>query len=251
MSKNAAPKKMLVLGATSAIAIATMRQYAARGAKFYLVARNAEKLAVVAADLQVKGSVEVHTSVLDLDDTEHHAALLRDADEKLGGLEVALIAHGVLGDQAAAEQDYRVIEQILRTNLLSAVSLVTWLANYFEQRGSGTIAVISSVAGDRGRKMNYAYGTSKAALTTFLQGVRNRVDRKGVNVLTIKPGFVATPMTAHLPGGILFATPERVGRGIVKAIDGRKDVVYVPGFWRAIMTAVRAVPETVFKRLNF
>jgi short-subunit dehydrogenase len=242
---------MLVLGATSAIAMATMRIYAARGITFYLVARNEEKLTAVAADLQVRGASAVHTCVMDMDHTERHAAMLQDADDKLQGMDVALLAHGVLGEQAAAEQDYQVAEKVLRTNLLSAISLITWLANYFGARKSGTIAAISSVAGDRGRTTNYVYGTTKAALSTFLQGVRNRVDRLGVNVITIKPGFVATPMTAHLPRGILFATPERVARGIARAIDGRKDVVYVPGYWRWIMAAVRAVPERLFKRLNF
>lgn len=250
MSEEKSPVKLLVVGATSAIALATSRLYAARGAHFYLVARNEEKLTIVAADLQVRGAGAIHTCVVDLDETQHHAALLQNAHEKLGGIEVALIAHGVLGDQAAAEQDYRVVEQVMRTNLLSAVSLITWLANYFASRKSGTIAAISSVAGDRGRKMNYVYGTTKAALSTFLQGVRNRVDRLGVNVITIKPGFVATPMTAHLEGGLLFASPEQVAQGIVRAVDGRKDVVYLPWFWRGIMAAVRGVPESVFKRLN-
>lgn len=250
MSKNAEPVKLLVLGATSAIAMATMRLYARRGASFYLVARNEEKLALVAADVQVRGAAAVHTGVMDLDRTEYHTALLQDAHEKLQGIDAALIAHGVLGDQAAAEQDYRVAEQVIRTNLLSSVSLVTWLANYFVAQKRGTIAVISSVAGDRGRKTNYVYGTTKAALSTFLQGVRNRVDRVGVNVITIKPGFVATPMTAHLPGGTLFATPQAIATGIAAAIDRRKDVVYLPGYWWWIMSAVRLLPERVFKRLN-
>jgi decaprenylphospho-beta-D-erythro-pentofuranosid-2-ulose 2-reductase len=250
VSKDVEPVKILVLGATSAIAMATMRLYARRHAYFYLVARSEEKLALVAADVQVRGASAVHTGVMDLDRTEYHTALLQDAHEKLQGIDVVLLAHGVLGDQAAAEQDYRVAEGVIRTNLLSSVSLVTWLANYFATQKRGTIAVLSSVAGDRGRKTNYVYGASKAALSTFLQGVRNRVDRLGVNVITIKPGFVATPMTAHLPGGILFATPQEVATGIVAAIDKRKDVVYLPGFWRWIMTAVRIVPERVFKRLN-
>jgi len=242
---------MLVLGATSAIAFTTMRIYAVSGTAFYLVARNEEKLTTVAADLQVRGASAVHTWVMDLDKTEQHAAMLQDADKKLQGIDIALIAHGVLGDQAAAERDYEIAAKVIQTNLVSAISLITWLAIYFAERKSGTIAAISSVAGDRGRKANYVYGTTKAALSTFLQGVRNRVDRLGVNVITIKPGFVATPMTAHLQGGILFATPERVARGIAKAIEGRKDVVYVPRYWRWIMAAVRAVPERLFKRLNF
>ena len=250
MREAESTRKVLVLGATSAIAMATMRIYAARGCVFYLVGRNEERLRTVASDLQVRGGSATHVCVLDLDDTGKHEAMLRDADERMDGIDVVLIAHGVLGEQAAAEQDYGRAEQVFRTNLLSAVSLITWLANYFTARKRGTIAVISSVAGDRGRKMNYVYGASKAGLSAFLQGVRNRVDRLGVHVLTIKPGFVATPMTAHMPGGILFATPERVARGIVRAIDRRKDVVYLPGFWRAIMGVVKSIPEPIFKRLN-
>lgn len=248
--KGRKPVKMLVLGATSAIAMATARIYAERGSALYLVARNEEKLAVVAADLQVRGASAVHTCVMDLDETEHHAAMLAEAAEKLQGIDIALVAHGVLGDQAAAEAEYGVAERVLRTNLLGPISLITWLANYFVEQKRGTLAVISSVAGDRGRKLNYVYGTSKAGLSTFLQGVRNRVDRLGIKVITIKPGFVATPMTVHLQGGILFATPETVGRGIAKAIDHRRDVVYVPGYWRLIMGLIKLVPETVFKRLN-
>jgi short-subunit dehydrogenase len=249
VSAQPAPK-ILVLGATSAIALATMRVFASRGASFYLVARNEQKLATVASDLQVRGATRVHTCVLDLDDVTKHVPILVDADRLLQGLDIAFLAHGVLGDQAAAERDYLIAEQVLRTNLLSPISLVTWLANYFAERKRGTIAVLSSVAGDRGRKMNYVYGATKSGISAFLQGVRNRVDRLGVNVITVKPGFVATPMTAHLPGGILFATPDRVARGIVKSIDRRKDVVYVPGYWRLIMWVVRCIPERIFKRLN-
>ena len=121
MSKNAEPLKILVLGATSAIAMATMRVYARRGASFYLVARSEEKLALVAADVQVRGAAAVHTGVMDLDRTEYHTALLQDAHEKLQGIDIALLAHGVLGEQTAAEQDYRVAEQVMRTNLLSSI----------------------------------------------------------------------------------------------------------------------------------
>ena len=138
----------------------------------------------------------------------------------------------------------------LRTNFLSAVSLITWLSNYFESTRQGTLAVISSVAGDRGRKSNYVYGASKGALNIFLDGVRNRVDRAGVQVLTIRPGFVSTPMTAHLPQGPLFASPARVADGILKAIAQRKDVLYVPGFWALIMWVIRNIPQSIFKKLN-
>ena len=160
------------------------------------------------------------------------------------------IAHGVLGEQSDAQAEYAATENILKTNLLSPVSLITWLANYFEERKDGTLAVISSVAGDRGRKSNYVYGASKGALNIFLDGVRNRIDRAGVQVLTIRPGFVATPMTAHIPQGPLFATPAQVARGILHAMQRRKDVAYVPGFWALIMFVIRSIPEGIFKNLD-
>jgi decaprenylphospho-beta-D-erythro-pentofuranosid-2-ulose 2-reductase len=127
---------------------------------------------------------------------------------------------------------------------------VTWLANYFETEKRGTIAVISSVAGDRGRKSNYVYGASKGGLNVFLDGVRNRIDRAGVQVLTIKPGFVATPMTAHVRQTALFAQPGRVAQDILRAIDRRKDVLYTPRFWGAIMLVVRSIPRRIFKKMN-
>jgi short-subunit dehydrogenase len=114
----------------------------------------------------------------------------------------------------------------------------------------GTLAVISSVAGDRGRRSNYVYGASKGALSIFLDGVRSRLDRAGVQVLTIKPGFVATPMTSHLEQGPLFAQPAQVAKGIVKAVERRRDVVYLPAFWAVIMLVIRLVPRPLFKKLN-
>ena len=244
------PVAVLALGATSAIAEATLRLFAARGARFFLVARNPDKLHAVAADLRTRGAGSVATQVMDLDDTSAHAAMLAAAAENLGTIQIALLAHGVLGDQPQAEASYPAAEAILGTNFLAPVSMITWLANYFEGSRQGTLAVISSVAGDRGRKSNYVYGASKGALNIFLDGVRNRIDRSGVQVLTIKPGFVATPMTAHLPQNALFAHPSAVARGIVRAIETRKDVVYVPAFWGLIMLIIRSVPGRVFKKLN-
>jgi decaprenylphospho-beta-D-erythro-pentofuranosid-2-ulose 2-reductase len=244
------PSRVLVLGATSAIAIGTMRPLAARGARFYLVARSKDKLTAVASDLLTRGAAAVATRVMDLDDTDAHTAMLADAEKNLEKIELALLAHGILGDQDKAQATYAAAEAILRTNFLSAVSLITWLANYFEGSRQGTLAVISSVAGDRGRKSNYVYGASKGALNIFLDGVRNRIDRSGVHVLTIKPGFVATPMTAHLPQNALFAHPSAIGQGILHAIATGKDVAYVPRIWGLIMFAIRSVPNFIFKRLN-
>jgi len=249
------PTRIVVLGATSSIAMAFSRLLIAPNAQlsdthFFLVARNPVKLESVARDLLTRGAASVVIEAVDLDDTAAHPALLQAATNSLGQIDLALIAHGVLGDQTEAQANYAATAEILTTNLLSPISLITWLANYFEAQNDGTLAVISSVAGDRGRKSNYVYGASKGALNIFLDGVRNRIDRAGVQVLTIRPGFVATPMTAHIPQGPLFATPQKVAQGILKAMQRRKDVAYVPGFWALIMAIIRNIPEGIFKNLD-
>ncbi|WP_263367766.1 SDR family oxidoreductase [Edaphobacter bradus] len=247
---SSAPRKILVLGATSGIAEATCRIWAAQGASLFLVARNAEKLAAVAQDLKARGASYVDTAVVDLDDTDQHPGLLAHAINSLTGLDIAYLAHGVLGDQVAAEQDFNTAAHILHTNFMAPVSLLTWLANFCEQRRSGTIAVLSSVAGDRGRKSNYVYGSSKAGLSAFLAGLRNRVDREGVTILTIKPGPTKTAMTAGMKGSEKFADVDTVAQSIVKAIEKRQDNLYVPFQWQPIMFVVRNIPERIFKKLN-
>jgi decaprenylphospho-beta-D-erythro-pentofuranosid-2-ulose 2-reductase len=244
------PRKILVLGATSGIAEATCRIWAAQGASLFLVARNPEKLAAVGADLKVRGASYVDTAVADLDDTDKHPELLAHAVNSLTGMDIAYLAHGILGDQNEAEQDFNTAAQIIHTNFMAPVSLLTWLANFCVQRHAGTLAVISSVAGDRGRKSNYLYGSSKAGLSAFLGGLRNRVDREGVTVLTIKPGPTKTAMTAGMPKSEKFADVDSVAESIVRAIDKRKDALYVPFQWQPIMFIIRNIPERVFKKLN-
>jgi short-subunit dehydrogenase len=245
------PKRYLVLGATSGIAEATCRIWAAQGANIFLVARSEAKLAALAADLRVRGGAFVDFAVADLDQLEHHPELLAHAITQLGGLDVAYLAVGVLGDQAAAEADIAHAEQILHTNLTAPVSMLTWLANFCVKQGRGTLAVLSSVAGDRGRKSNYVYGASKAGLTAFVDGLRNRVDREGVHVITIKPGPVKTAMTAAMKGNEKFADPNAVAKTIADAIAaGSGGVLYVPGKWRPIMAVVRAIPDAVFRKMN-
>lgn len=243
-------KKVLVLGATSAIAQATVRLLAARGASLYLVGRNAENLDAVAKDAATRGAAKVESKAVDLNDFAVHEALVDEAFQALGGLDGVVLAHGVLGDQAEAQRSWTATEAVLRTNFLSAASLLTVLANRFEAQKSGTLVVISSVAGDRGRQSNYVYGTSKGALTVFLQGLRNRLAKSNVAVVTVKPGFVDTPMTAHLPKNKLFASPEKVARGLLSAADSRKNEVYVPGIWALIMLIIKSIPESVFKKLK-
>lgn len=243
-------RKVLIVGATSAIAEAVARLLAAQGDLLYLVGRRAEALEAIAADLRVRGAARVQTEAMDANAIERHAALLDNADVALGGLDTVLIAHGTLSDQAACQQSVALTFQELHTNALSVIALLTLIANHFEAQRVGTIAVISSVAGDRGRQSNYVYGTAKAAVSTFLSGLRQRLYKSGVQVVTIKPGFVDTPMTRDFSKGLLWAKPEQVARDIVRAMENGKDVVYTPGFWWAIMQLIKSIPEFVFRRLS-
>jgi len=244
------PKRILVLGATSGIAETCCRLWAERGDSLFLVARSPEKLAAVAADLHTRGAAFVGTTVANLDDTAAHPELLAHAINSLAGLDIAFLALGVLGDQAQAERNFARAAEILHTNFVAPVSLLTWLGNYCAQRHAGTLAVLSSVAGDRGRKSNYVYGSSKAGLSAFLGGLRNRIDREGVRVMTIKPGPVKTAMTEGMQGSEKFADVDKVATTIVKSIDAGQDVLYVPGIWRVIMAVIRIIPEQIFKKLN-
>ncbi|MEQ5841393.1 SDR family oxidoreductase [Paraburkholderia acidicola] len=244
-------KNILIVGATSAIAIACARQWAPQGARFFLVARNSERLEQVAADLTARGAQFAACCQLDIDKLDQHATMLQRCASELGTLDVVLVAPGTLPDQAACQTDPAIAVREFNTNAVSVIALLTPIANVLEAQKRGTLAVISSVAGDRGRPSNYLYGSAKAALTTFCEGLNARLFKAGVHVLTIKPGFVATPMTAGLPlPGPLVATPDRVAADIVRAIDKRKDVLYTPWFWSIIMLIIRSVPRLLFKRAS-
>jgi decaprenylphospho-beta-D-erythro-pentofuranosid-2-ulose 2-reductase len=243
-------QRILLIGATSAIAQGAARTWAGRGDTLVLCGRHEDRLKLVAADLEVRGARQVEVLPADFDDTEALEQVFDRAAEAVGEIDVVLVAHGFLGDQQEAEHSYEETEKVLRVNFLSVVALLTPVANAFEARGAGTICVISSVAGDRGRQSNYVYGTAKGALNVFLQGLRNRLFKTGAKVVTVKPGFVSTPMTAHLDQGPLFADPDKIGKGVVDAVDRGADEVYLPGFWRPIMGVIRSIPEAVFKRLS-
>jgi len=242
-------RKVLVVGAGSAIAEQTARLLAQRGDSLFLVGRQATALEALRADLKVRGAGALGTCVMDANDFNAHEAMLEEAEQSLGGLDTVLIAHGTLSDQKKCETSVELTLQELSTNGLSVAALLTRIATRFEARKAGTIVVISSVAGDRGRQSNYVYGSAKALVTAFTSGLRQRLFKSGVDVITIKPGFVDTPMTAAFPKGPLWAKPDQIAKQIVRAMDRGAAVVYLPWFWRLIMFVIRSIPESVFRRL--
>ena len=244
-------RNVLILGATSAIATATARLLGERGDHLFLAGRNEAGLQALADDLRTRGARHVAVAQFEATDTAGHAALIESAASALGGLDTAIVAYGSLPDQAAIQDAPDRVLAELQVNFVSVAALLTLLATRFEREGQGTIVAIGSVAGDRGRAVNYVYGSAKAGLACFLSGLRQRLWSKRVNVITIKPGFVDTPMTAGLGKGALWSTPEAIAAGIVHAIDSRRSVVYLPGFWRPIMACIRSIPEWIFVRLRF
>jgi decaprenylphospho-beta-D-erythro-pentofuranosid-2-ulose 2-reductase len=241
--------RVIIYGATSTIAAEVAKLYAAADGKLFLVGRDPERLEVIRKDLEVRGGTAT-SRVADLERWEEHEGIFSEALSALGGVDLVVVAHGTLPDQRACEQDFKLFREEFERNFLSAASLLHIAARYLEERRDGVIVAISSVAGDRGRQSNYVYGSAKGALTTFLQGLRNRLYPSGVRVVTIKPGFVNTKMTAALPKNRLYAEPDTIARGIVRAVDGGHDVVYLPWFWIGIMTVIRSIPECIFKRLK-
>lgn len=241
-------QRVLILGATSAIAAAVARLYGQRGARLHLVGRNAAKLQTLADSLS---AFAPSSALADFEELQRSEQVIADAVSALGGVDVALIAHGDLGDQLQTERDAAAAERMLRVNFVSVVSLLVPLANVLESQGHGTIGVITSVAGERGRPRNYTYGAAKGGLNIYLQGLRSRLYRAHVRVVTLKLGPVDTPMTREHRKTWLFAQPDAVARDIVAALDAGTSEAFVPGFWAAIMPIVRRTPERLFQLLPF
>ena len=244
------PKRVAILGATSAIAAAAARIWAVQGACLVLVGRNGERLEAIAADLIARGATQAKALVADCAQVDPASELTRIV-EILGGLDVVLLAYGVLGDQAQLERDPAATADLLRTNFNSAAAWCQAAAAILERQRSGALLVIGSVAGDRGRGSNYVYGASKAGLGVLVEGVAHRLARSGARAVLIKPGFVDTPMTAGVARkGPLWASPETVARRIVASADRGGPIVYAPAFWRAIMLIVRNVPSAIFHKTS-
>jgi short-subunit dehydrogenase len=244
-------RRVIVLGATSGIAQALERSMAASGLELLLVGRSQERLDTLQADLLARGAASALTLQSDLADTTQHARVLQFAAEHFPDFDTVVTAYGSMLDQAACQVSPELALREVNTNFSSAVSLLTLFGEYFRARGSGTLAAITSVAGDRGRRPNYVYGAAKGGLSIFLQGLRSRLYPFGVRVLTIKPGPVNTAMTAHLKKSRLFAEPGEVAADIFRALkSGRGDVIYTPWHWRWIMLVLRLIPERSFKKLS-
>lgn len=242
--------KVIIIGATSAIAGAVARRFVEAGpCEFYLVARHPGRLEAVQCDLIARGG-SAACFAMDINHIDSHARMFVDAQARLGVIDVLLIAHGTLPDQAACQADVERTVQEFRTNATSTIALLTLAAQVFEDQKRGTIAVVTSVAGDRGRQSNYVYGAAKAAVDTFLEGLRQRLHKAGVRVVTIRPGFVDTPMTKDIEKGLLWAQPDRVARTIHRAIVAGRDIVYVPFFWRVVMFVIRRIPRPVYKAIR-
>ena len=239
---------VLILGARSDMARATARAFAARGYPIQLAARNADSLAEDKADLETRYGVEVSLHDFDALDTDGHEAFV-DSLPVLPG--VAVCAVGTMGEQSENEAEPAKAVLELRSNFEGPAILLGVLANRFAARGSGTLVGISSVAGDRGRASNYVYGSAKAGFTAFLSGLRNRLAKQNVHVVTVKPGFVNTAMTAHLDlPEKLTAEPQEVGFAIVSAVEKSRNVIYVRSIWWLVMLIIRAIPEAIFKRTS-
>ncbi len=241
---------IVVFGATSAVAQKLAQIHAEAGNSLILIARNEARLITVAADLLARGSPVVEYLTSDFDIIQDHSSLLEKIEKKSLNISKYYFFYGILPDQKECEASWETTHKALVTNLLSVMSLLTNIANKIEKETNKGIIVVSSVAGDRGRQSNYIYGTSKGALTIFLQGLRNRLHKSNCSVTTIKPGFIDTPMTKYFKKGALWATPEKVAQDIYKAASKRKDEVYTPSFWALIMLVIKNIPETIFKRLS-
>ena len=249
MSKHA--ETVIVVGATSDIARATAMELA-REYNLILTGRDRTELDAIAQDIVIRYECDVSTLMFEALNSNDHATFISECFEKTERIAGAVICHGFLPDQVEAQRDWGLARKTLDINFTSCVSVLEPLMERLEGQQEGFLAVISSVAGDRGRQSNYLYGAAKGGLSLYLQGLRNRGQHSGVHVMTVKPGFVATAMTVGIvdPKSPLVATPEQVARDIVRGIKKRKGVIYSRWFWRYIMLVIRSIPERIFKRLR-
>jgi decaprenylphospho-beta-D-erythro-pentofuranosid-2-ulose 2-reductase len=243
-------QRIVILGAASSIAEMTARIWAAEGARFILVGRNAVRLEEIAADLKARGADGATAWPLDCANADA-VSQLNDMVKTLGGLDVLLLAYGTLGDQAELEHDYDAVAKLIQTNFSSAVAWCLAARTILEEQRAGALLVIGSVAGDRGRRSNFVYGATKGGLGRLVEGIAHNLAPLGARAVLIKPGFVNTPMTTNIAKkGPLWAQPEQVAPLIAAAARRGGPIVYAPTFWRFIMLIIRHLPTFIFNRLN-
>lgn len=243
-------KNVLILGATSGIAQAISKQLASEKVNLILAGRSEDELVRLASDLQIRFDTPISVKVFQTTNYETHRSFFKDCVDVFGELDGVILCYGYMSEQREAQEDFNIAKEVIDVGYTSYVSILHIVADYFEIRKKGFICALSSVAGDRGRQSNYMYGSVKGALSTFLQGLRNRLNASGVQVLTVKPGFVDTNMTFGQQGLFLVAKPEKVAKDILKAIENGKSILYTPFFWRWIMLIIKSIPEAIFKRLS-
>lgn len=242
---------VLVLGATSTIAQATIHELGKREMNLILTGRREDELKVFKQDLEIRYGIQVDYKLFDALDFDKHEQFFTEVTEAHPTLDGVLLMYGAMTDQKEAETSFTASRQMIDVNYTSAVSILNIAANYFEARKKGFIGAVSSVAGDRGRQSNYIYGSTKAGLSVYLEGLRNRLHKSGVQVLTIKPGMVDTKMTyGVVDDSPLLASPENVGSDIAKGIKRKRNVLYTPWFWLVIMFIIKVIPEFIFKRTD-
>jgi short-subunit dehydrogenase len=243
-------RTILILGASSSIARATALQFAKQGYPIYLAGRDDEDIARIAKDVRVCCETKVYEGHFDAFDTDSHGDFFKNVVHETDGLGGVLVGFGIRGDVEKSQHDFSEVKKVFDCNLLGACSILTYCAEYFEQQGCGFIAAITSIAGDYGRQDNYVYATAKGALEIFMEGLRTRLERVEVQVTTIKPGLVDTAMTFSRYNPFPKATPEAIGIKIVRAIEQKKKVVYVPGYWRIVMMIAKVLPNTVINKIK-
>ena len=241
---------VLILGATSRIAQSIAAEHAKDGDSILLAARDRDEVKTIASDIQVRHSTRVLIGDFEATDFDSHAGFIADAVEALGSIDTAYVVFGAMGEQKESQQDFSAARAVLDVNFTAAVSVSEPLAAYMEERCEGTIIGISSVAGDRGRQSNYFYGAAKGGYSLYLQGLRGRLAKSGVHVMTAKLGFIDTPMTYGLKTKIPIASTEATAKALKKAAAKGKNTLYYPWFWRFVMLLIKAIPERTFKKLK-
>ena len=245
------PQSVLVLGGTSEIGVATAVALAQRRARTVVLGvRDPARAETAAAKVRAAGAATVETARFDADDLDSHEPFLEEVFERHGDIDLVLVAFGVLGDSERSTVDGRAAAAVVRTNFLGAVSVTVPLVHRMREQGHGAIVVLSSVAGERVRKSNFVYGSSKAGLDGFAQGLGDSLRGTGVDVMVVRPGFVKTKMTAGLDAAPLSTTADAVAKAILDGLARGAHTVWVPGVLRYVMAALRHLPRPLFRRLD-